>query len=254
MRPNHSTFVLRVFAALILLTPALVPTYAPAADINWGVQQQITGNSDVSTNGSLIGAFNVGDTGVPGTTVNGVTFQSFAAPGGNGMSGNFTMTPGGGGVFNSNTAGGSTMPPFINLSPQYQTLLSSYVVPLFSPVTLTISGLTVGGQYQFEFWSNKSSDMFGYQITATGGNNSISLGSNTGGAVGGLGQFVVGSFTADAVTQNISFIGDGDGGFLNAFQLRQIPVPEPRLGIPTLVLVFGGLVYISRRAKPQATS
>jgi len=127
----------------------------------------------------------------------------------------------------------------------------SYVTPLFSPVTLTISGLMVGGQYQFQFWSNLSSQMFGYQITATGGNNSVTLSSNTASAVGGLGQFVIGSFTADAVTQNITFLGDGDGGFLNAFQLRQ--VPEPRTGILILAGIFGGLVYQNRRAKRQAT-
>lgn len=248
MTPNHSTFVPRVFATVILLTLVLVPTPARAADINWGTPQQITGDSDVSTNGALIGAFNVGDTGVPSTTVNGVTFQSFPAPGGNGSSGNFTMT-GGGGVFQSNTGGGSTMPPFSNLSPQYQTLLSSYVIPLFGPATLTISGLMVGGSYEFQFWSNNSSDMFSYQITATGGSNSVSLASNGKSMEGGRGQFVLGSFAADATTQSISFIGDGDGGFLNGVQLRA--VPEPATGGLLLMSVLMGLVYLNRRAKPQ---
>ena len=249
MRLKHPTFVVRVCAALVLLTLALFPTFAHAANINWGAQQQITGDNNVSTTGNLIGAFNVGDTGVPGTTVNGVIFQPFAAPGGNGMSGNFIMTPGGGGVFNSNTAGGSNLPPFSTLSPQYQTLLMSYVTPLFSPVTLTISGLVMGGQYQFQFWSNLSSQSFGYQITATGGNNSITLSCNTLGKQGGLGQFVIGSFIADATTQNISFLGDGDGGFLNAFQLRQ--VPEPRSATLLLAGLLAGLFY-SRRGRRQA--
>ena len=248
MTPNHSTFVARLCAVLVFVTLASVPRLAHAANIIWGSPFTITGDSNVSTTGNLIGAFNVGDTGVPGTTVNGVIFQPFAAPGGNGMSGNFTMTPGGNGIFNSNTAGGSNMPPFSNLSPQYQTLLSSYVTPLFSPVTLTISGLMVGGQYQFQFWSNLSSQMFGYQITATGGNNSVTLISNTSGSVGGVGQFVTGSFIADATTQSISFLGDGDGGFLNAFQLRQVPEPA---GIPFLGLIFGGLFYIRRLVKRQ---
>ena len=252
MKPNHSTFVLRVCAVLVLFIPALFPALTRAANITWGSQQQITGNNDVSMNGVLIGAFNVGDTGVPSTTVNGVVFQSFAAPGGTGMSGNFTMTPGGGGVFNSNTAGGSTMPPFSNLSPEYQTLLSSYVTPVFSPVTLTISGLMIGTQYQFQFWSNLSSQRFGYQITATGGSNSITLSCNTGGAEGGLGQFVSGFFTADATNQNISFLGDGDGGFLNAFQLRQIPEPKTSL-LLVAALVGGGLFQVCRRIKPAKT-
>src|SRR5256885_13505178 len=141
MKPNYSTFVVRVCAVLVLFIPALFPALTRAANITWGSQQQITGNNDVSMNGALIGAFNVGDTGVPSTTLNGVVFQSFAAPGGTGMSGNFTMTPGGPGVFNSNTAGGSHMPPFSNLFPEYQTLLNSYFTPLFISVTLTISSL-----------------------------------------------------------------------------------------------------------------
>jgi hypothetical protein len=244
MTPNHSTFIGQACAALILLTA----TFTRGADINWGSPQQITGDSDVSTNGTLIGAFNIGDTGVPSTTVNGVTFQSFPAPGGAGTSGNFIMTPGGGGVFNSNTSGGSALPPFSNLSSGYQSLLSSYVTPLFSPVTLTISGLVVGGQYEFQFWSNLSSQMFGYQITATGGNNSVNLSSNTGEAEGGLGQFVIGDFTADATTQTITFLGDGDGGFLNGVQLRQVPEPRPAL-LLVLGLVCWGLFHARRRVK-----
>jgi len=250
--PNHSTVVVRLCAGLILLASALFPTFTRAANINWGSPQQITGNNDVSTNGILIGAFNVGDTGVLSTPVNGVIFQSFAAPGGNGMSGNFTMTPGGNGVFNSNTAGGSTMPPFSNLSPEYQTLLSSYVTPLFSPVTLTISGLMIGSLYEFQFWSNLSSQTSGYQIKATGGNNSITLSCNTGGAEGGLGQFVRGTFAADATNQNISFLGDGDGGFLNAFQLRLIPEPNTTV-LLVVALVCGGLFHVYRRIKPAKT-
>lgn len=249
MTANHSTFVPRVFATVILLTLALVPALAPAATVIWGPPQQISGDSDVSTNGSLIGAFNIGDTGVPSTTVNGVVFGGFPAPGGNGSSGNFTMTPGGNGIFTSNTAGGSTMPPFSNLSPQYQTLLSSYVTPLFSPVTLTMSGLMIGQEYQFQFWSNNSSQQFGYQITATGGGSSITLSSNTKGMEGGRGQHVLGNFVADAATQDISFLGDGDGGFLNGFQLRA--VPEPQTGILLAMSVLVGLVYLNRRAKLQ---
>jgi hypothetical protein len=252
MIPNHSTFVLRVCAVLILFIPALFPTFTRAANIVWGSPQQITGDTDASTQGTLIGAFNVGDTGVPSTTVNGITFQSFAAPGGNGSSGNFTMTPGGGGVFNSNTDGGSNMPPFSNLSAGYQTLLSSYVTPLFSQVTLTISGLVVGKLYEFEFWSNLSSQTSGYQIKATGGNSSVTLSSNTGHAEGGLGQFVRGTFTADAATQNISFLGDGDGGFLNSFELRLIPEPKTTV-LLVVALVCGGLFHVCRRIKPAKT-
>jgi hypothetical protein len=143
------------------------------------------------------------------------------------------------------------------LDPNYQTLLSSFVVPLFSPVTLTMNGLTIGMQYQFQFWSNLSSQMFGYQITATAG-NSVSLSSNVDGADGGLGEWVTGTFTADAAFQNISFIGDGDGGFLNAFQLRLLQgggsVPEPGSTLVLLGIAASGLLIAQRKLRARGVA
>lgn len=215
------SLLVRPLCGMALFATALLSPCARSADINWNDTQSITGASDVSTNGTLIGAFNVGGAGVPSTTVNGVTFQSFATTGGSGASGNFT-TVGSGFVGQTNTSGGSTAAPFSNLSAAYQVLLQSYSTPFAGVITMTLAGLTIGAQYEFQCWSNLSSDRFSYQLTATAG-NSVMLGSNDGHAQGGLGEWVLGSFTADGATQTITFAGDGDGGFLNAFQLRQIP-------------------------------
>ena len=240
-----------LFAIALLACFTLSSRIARGASITWDTPQHISGVGDVSTTGTLIGAANVGDVGVPSTTVNGVSFQSFAAPGGNGTSGIFTMTSGGFGVFQSNTGGASPNPPFSLLDPNYQTLLSSYVVPLFSPVTLTMSGLTIASQYEFQFWSNVSSQG-SYQITATAG-NSIQLSSNIDGGDGGLGQWVIGTFTADAAFQSIDFIGDGDGGFLNGFQLRLEPnvpsVPESGSTLPLLGAALSGLLIAQRKLR-----
>lgn len=213
------------FTPRLLIVIAIVATCAHAADINWGAPQQISGDSNVSTNGSLIGAFNLGDLGVPSTTVNGVTFQSFAAPGANGTSGNFTLaTASGGGA--SNTNGSAAAAPFNTLSAAYQTLLSSYIATLFTS-TLTISGLTIGMQYEFQVWSNRSSIPLGSEVVIDGGNNSTFLSSNPSATIGGMGQWVRGTFTADAATQMIGFSGDEEvGGYLNAFQLRQLQQPS----------------------------
>ncbi len=242
----------KILLAVALLACLMLSSRAAhGASITWDTPQNIGGVGDVSTTGTLIGAANVGDIGVPSTMVNGVPFMSFAAPSGNGTSGMFTMTAGGGGVFQSNTGGASPNMPFSSLPAGYQTLLSSYVVPLFSPVSLTMTGLTVGMQYQFQFWSNLSSQMFGYQITATAG-DSVSLSSNVDGANGGLGQWVTGTFTADAAFQSIDFIGDGDGGFLNAFQLRLldgVSVPESGSTLALLGITLSGLLIAQRKLR-----
>ncbi len=244
----------RIVASTFLAVVALL-SIANAADVTWGGAQQISGVTDVSTTGNLIGAFNVAPgPSTPSTTINGVNFQGYDAPGGVGsaVSGGatFAMTPGGGGVFGTNNDGSSNA-PFTSLPAVYQAMLNSYITPLFSPVTLTISGLIAGAQYQFQFWNNHSNDQFGYHTMATGGANSVDTRSNTGGANGGLGQWATGTFTAAASgMQQITFAGDGDGGFLNGFQLRQFVttgVPETGTTFVLLGLGVGGLLVLQRR-------
>ena len=51
---------------------------ARAGPITWGSATNISGDTDVVTTGTLVGALNPGPFGVPNTTVNGVTFQAAA--------------------------------------------------------------------------------------------------------------------------------------------------------------------------------
>ena len=99
--------------------------------------------------------------------------------------------------------------------------------------------------------------MFGYQITATAG-NSVSLSSNVDSANGGLGQWVTGTFTADAASQSINFIGDGDGGFLNGFQLRLLDgatsVPETGSTLALLGISLGGLLIAQRKLRARSVA
>ena len=231
-----------------LLALTLVSPLARAATITWGSPTDITGNSDVSTNGSLVGAFNVGTTGVSATTVNGVNFQSFAVSPGGGTVGNFAITPAGVLSF-GNTAFGSAAPPFSTLSPEYQTLLAA-ATSSGSPFTLTISGLIVGMQYEFQWWANLSradSLPFG-QHSATAG-NPVTLSDNVSMTEGGLGQFAIGAFTADAATQSIIFSGPSFG-LLNGFQLRQTGpagVPENGSTLVLFALALGALALVRCR-------
>ena len=133
----------------------------------------------------------------------------------------------------------------------YQTLLQSASIPFAGSIALTISGLVVGMQYQFQWWANDSSTGFG-RTTATAG-NSVQLDHNTG-SEGGLGQWVIGAFTADAATQTITFAGDGDFGSVNAFQLRVLAppptgVPDTGSTLALLGLAMSGMAFARRKLR-----
>jgi hypothetical protein len=199
---------------------------AAAAPITWSPATNISGDTDVSTDGTLVAAFNIGAPDVPTTTVNGVTFTGLGLSGKTFTSGNFTFShsnPNASFLFNDND--GSTNPPFSTLSAPYQALLSS--IAGGAPFTLTINGLTVGRGYEFEWWSSVSAQpLSGILDTATAGNG-VSLNIDTTGQVGGIGQFAIGTFTADGPAEVIQFTG-GPLTFLDGFELRDVSaVPEP---------------------------
>ena len=78
-----------------------------AATITWNTPQNITGDGDVSTAGSLVQASNVsGDT----TTVNGVAFTPFLTAGGSATSGVFTLG-GAYGDYNAYLSGNGSFTP-----------------------------------------------------------------------------------------------------------------------------------------------
>ena len=144
---------MRTICLIVIGVIAVSTSVGKAGTINWSGAQTISGDSDVRTDGTLAGAFNIGASGVGATTVNGVTFAGFPVRGTSSSYGNFTFTLSTGfGAVNGNT---STNPPFSLLSAPYQTLLSSYAGnPVAAPFTLTMTGLTPGDQYEFGWWAN----------------------------------------------------------------------------------------------------
>src|SRR5438105_4408842 len=78
-------------AGLLLAIAFSFVFQAEASSITWGSATNITGDSNVSTGGTLVGAFNIGGPGVGSTTVNGVMFAPFALSGTTSTSGNFTF-------------------------------------------------------------------------------------------------------------------------------------------------------------------
>lgn len=253
-------------AAAVAITLAASAT-THAASILWGAPTGITGDANVSTAGSLVGAFNLGSNGdigggpVASTTVNGVLFQGLGI--GNlstaASSGNFSLSAPAGFLMFPNGTFGSAAAPFSSLSASYQTLLNSAAtIDTPNTFTLTMSSLTAGQQYQFQWWANTSGPGFDTH-TGTAG-NSVTLIDNTTAVEGGVGQFAIGTFTADAASQDVVFsAGAGPGAFaqVNGFQLRNVTatsaVPETSnllIGLG-LVAVIGLTEFGRKRRMPS---
>ncbi len=238
-------------AALTTLTPLL----AQGAVITWGTAQNITGDSDVLTQGTAVLAENFGNATNATTTVNGVTFTKAPAFT-TGASGSNPLGPvyfNSGGASAYDSFGDNYYTNFNALSPAYKTLLVGGLYSLggtgFSVSSL--QNLTLGQKYAVQIFVQDVRG-FGQTVNAYDGanrtGNSVTLltGTNIVGnyaAANGLGQYVIGTFTADATSQYLTFNGNGS---VNGYQVRTAPVPEPA----SLALFTGvaGMVLIRRRS------
>ena len=206
-----------------------------AAVINWGAAQNITGDSDVANNGTFNRAYIFGN--IP-WTVNGVTFGAFT---GN-ASGDTMSFPNQDGGFGDGAAESS----YRALSTAYQNLLyyGAWAYPS-NTATITLNNLTIGHTYQVQIFANDSrTDGYGRSMALTG--SSTVLDYNTTEAVGGVGQFAIGTFTADSTSQVLGFSSSTQTPQLNGLSLR-VAVPEPS----TYALVLGGILnlFLIRRRR-----
>jgi len=214
-----------ILAAGILGTFGVTALTSHAATVTWGAVTGITGDSNVSTAGTLVGAFNFNGSA---TTINGVAFQAFAITGNSNTVGNYTLSAG----FMYTSGTGSAVAPFSNLSSSYQSLLSG-AAGAGGTMTLNMSGLTVGNAYQFQTWVNDSTNHnppgSTFKVDVASG-ATVTLDPNTTIGDGGLGQYVTGTFTADLTSESVTFT-NSEAAVVNGFQLRLLPaasaVPEP---------------------------
>ena len=206
-----------------------------AATVVWGAAQNITGDSDVANNGTFDRAYIFGNIS---WTVNGVAFDPFT---GN-ASGDTMSFPNQDGGFGA----GAPESPYGSLTTEYQNLLyyGAWVFPS-ATATITLNNLTIGYTYQVQIFANDSrTDGYGRSMALTG--SSTVLDYNTTEAVGGVGQFAIGTFTADSTSQVLGFSSSTQTPQLNGLSLR-VAVPEPS----TYALVLGGILnlFLIRRRR-----
>lgn len=235
-----------------------------AATITWQSAQNIAGDSDVDTVGTLVRALNFNHTtldaaevGGESPTVNGVTFADVSPSSSSSWSsgagaGDITLAVGApsGNWGNFDGFNGSAA-PYTGLSNNYKSLLTSAVFKIGAnqTATYTLLNLTPGTPYRVQFFVNDSRN-FSFTWTATdqftAGNVSDALDVNVGNANGKLGQYVIGTFTANATTQVISVLGsdptNNRGIQLNGYQLREVPEPATLglLALGSMMIAFRG--------------
>ncbi len=190
-----------------------------AASLIWGVPTIIAGNTDVATNGTFKYAY---DLSGAATTINGVTFTGSTSVTGLGSDVTISGVPSGQNYTSFNAASGT----FTNLSAAYQTLLRGGDYDGSSPIALTLKNLTVGKVYLTQIWVNDSRSNFNnrYESVASAGGNSVILSYNNSTnaiTIGGVGQYVVGTFTANAPTMAFKLTGNASSQF-NAIQVRDL--------------------------------
>ena len=237
-----------VTACLILMILSALTAHA---QITWGSPTQIVGDTDISTTGSLLYAYNLTDPGDligASVTINTVPFTGFATNGAQSYSSgsDFTISANPGHGVDGDHDLGNALVPNGAMSSNYITLLKLGSSTLRDSLFLSVN-VAQAGTYQLQLWVNYSSwtdaqhpsetvsDNFGNSIqmqynteptTKTGGN--------------GLGQYVIGTFTAPAGGGSqliridaLQDVNVGASAILNAFQVRQIP-SLPFLGMLTL--------------------
>ncbi len=231
--------------------------------VTWGTPTTISGDSDVDTVGTLVYAFNFGSgTTATTQTINGVMFQPFAidnnALSSTATAGNVTLTESNGYLI-ADVDTGSTNAPFTGLSANYRSLLATEVYSSnLATMQVDLGGLTNGTAYRLQWWTNDSSNYFYAgspffeNVIGGGASGNVTLDSSTANTNGGLGQYVIGTFTASGTTASFTLTGSGTGAWqfpmMNALQVRADPEPSTCM-MALAGLACGGYSMLRRRKR-----
>ena len=193
----------------------------------WGPATLITADSDISTAGTLVYAYNWNGSNV---TVNGVTFtgtRSVSAVGSD-----LLLTKGPDPYFLVCDLPPNWISQGIPISPQYQALVGSAAYSDYAGdyFTVQLNRLVNGRVYQIQIWSSDSySDQASTSVSGLYG-SPLTLKKDSNNGLGGAGQFATGTFTASGTSLVLTLTGVGPfipdkGAMLSALQVRDITGP-----------------------------
>lgn len=236
--------------ALVISSVLTVSVSIANAAISWGSATTISDLSDISTNGTSVQAVNFYGAS-DYATLNGVFF-GFASFTDNTASASFGSNEGlllieagaGAGGLRIDAVGtyGTVSEPYNSLGLNYKKLLDNSVYRDSSDriMNLTFQNLNIGDRYEVQFWANNSLAAGSGEntILTDGSANAVTLDQNSTDAEGGIGQFVIGTFTATMTTEAITASTTGFSTSISAFQIRNLgTVPEPS----SYAAILGGL-------------
>ncbi|MDB6068653.1 MAG: hypothetical protein JWR26_4861 [Pedosphaera sp.] len=196
------------------------------APITWSAPVTVSADTDADTNGTFIAAYDFSGTAGNNQTINGVTFLNSTVANGNAGT-NFVMSGMNGGI----TGMGGTAAPWTALSTAYKAILNGCDYASSGSGTVTINNLTPGRMYEVQIWvDDPRSCCLGRTMNVTGGGGNTVLmqfnANNSSG--GGLGQFSIGTFTANGTTESFTLTGSSTlNGQINAIQLRDLGAVGP---------------------------
>lgn len=226
MRVNNILLVAALIVGMATFQSAL------AASITFGPATTISGDTDVTNVGVLEYAYAWSG---QNPTVNGVPFTGSTSITGDG-SGDVTWSTS---QQHSTAYGLGTTTPWTGLTSSYQDALRGGAYWQTGPQTITLNNLSIGTPYVVQLWYHDSRAGFaGFteNVTSAGG-NLVTLIKNVAGVDGGVGQYTIGTFTADATSQAFTVSsGVAFNTQINALQLRAVPEPA------TLTLAAFGLI------------
>ena len=188
-----------------LILSLLLTTIGIAAPVTWSPSANIAADTDVSTAGNAVFDY---DWKSAAQSVNGVAVTAPA--------GGVTLGWNGGSTHGSFVTDAGTALPAYGLSAAYKNILNGarYAVN-GSACTVTLNNLIDSRSYEVQIWVHDP------RIYGPGRSETVTSG-------GGMGQFTIGTFTADAATQIITLTGNSSGSTqINALQLRDVTTVPP---------------------------